>query len=149
MNMAWTFLAIMVVYPFLDPETAIMFLQLVINYHAGPATGDGSLSQGPICPGERRGQGCSASLPETGARRCQPVFREPVAIVRGRGRLPGLADCPPPRVSGLQVCCFAKPLSRAVALGCRQGPPPLQAWPPAPGGVPGASPLRPRMTRPR
>lgn len=53
MNTAWTFLAIMVVYPFLDPETAIEFLQLAINYQAGPAVGARGLPfQGPICHGE-------------------------------------------------------------------------------------------------
>lgn len=52
MNMAWTVLAIIAVYPFLDPETAIEFLQLAINYHARPAVGGRGLSfQGPICLG--------------------------------------------------------------------------------------------------
>lgn len=45
-NTAWTFLAIMVVYPFLDPGTATRFLQLAINYHAGPWWGTWASFQG-------------------------------------------------------------------------------------------------------
>ena len=67
MNMVWTVLAIMVVYPFLDPGTAIQSLQLAINYHTGPAVrglglsfqgshlSQGSSGAGLLCvsPGKR------------------------------------------------------------------------------------------------
>ena len=58
MNTAWTFLAIMVVYPFSDPGTAIKFLQLAINYRTGPAVGGCGLSfQGSHLSREGSGAG--------------------------------------------------------------------------------------------
>ena len=58
MNTAWTFLAIIVVYPFSDPGTAIKFLQLAINYCVGPAVGGCGLSfQGSHLSREGSGAG--------------------------------------------------------------------------------------------
>ena len=58
MNTAWTVLAIMVVYPFSDPGTAIKFLQLAINYRTGPAVGGCGLSfQGSHLSREGSGAG--------------------------------------------------------------------------------------------
>lgn len=64
MNTAQAFLAIMVVYPFLDPGTAIRFLQLAINYHAVPVVGGCGLSfQGShLSRGSGEGQVCSVFL---------------------------------------------------------------------------------------
>lgn len=64
MNMAQTFLAIMVVYPFSDPGTAIQLLQLAINYHAALRWGTlASLPGVPSVTGKQEGQACSALLP--------------------------------------------------------------------------------------
>ena len=105
MNTAWTFLAILVVYPFLDPETAIKLLQLAINYHAGPAAGGRGLSfQGAhLSRGSGLGRVCSGLLPEEGLLpvaalrghmgprvgservRTRPTYRSPAVVVWSRG----------------------------------------------------------------
>lgn len=81
--MAWTFLAITVVYPFLDPETAIRFLQPAINYHAGPAGGGG---RGLSFQGSHLSQG-------SGVRQCAVSPRETdpsrVRLARSDGRRMG------------------------------------------------------------
>lgn len=64
MNMAQTFLAIMVVYPFSDPGTVIQFLQPAINYQAALRWGTlASLPGVPSVTGKRQGQACSVLLP--------------------------------------------------------------------------------------